>query len=87
MMTSKKKMQVTPECNETVIPDDPRTVFGLYTVPEPDGFNHDAVFDTGDPPKTKPTSSTNTDSQFDCVDDDVVVRFINCCIGTTTEMS
>jgi hypothetical protein len=87
MMSSKKTMKLTPKCNETVIPDDPRAGIGVITVPEPGGFNHDAVFDTDDPPGTTPAASTNTDSQFECVGDGVVVHFILRYIGTTPEMS
>jgi hypothetical protein len=50
MMSSYQTMKVT-KIGETVISDDPRVGIGLGTVPEPGGFNSDAVFDADDPQK------------------------------------
>jgi hypothetical protein len=84
MMSSKKTMKATPKHDETVNPDDPRINIGLNTIPEPGGFEHDAVFDPGDPPEI---TSREKDRLFGCVDDDVLVRFYPHYIGTTPEMS
>jgi hypothetical protein len=44
MMSSNQTMKVAPKHSETVISDDRRVGIGLGTVPEPGGFNSDAVF-------------------------------------------
>jgi hypothetical protein len=59
----------------------------LNIVPEPGGFNHDAVFESGDPPETCSAASTAKDSMFTCVDDHGLVHFNPRYIGTTSEMS
>jgi hypothetical protein len=37
-------MKVTLQCNETVIPDDPRVGIGLNTVPESSGFKQEVGY-------------------------------------------
>jgi hypothetical protein len=87
MMSSNQTMKVTTKQGETVISDDPRVGIGLDTVPEPGGFNSDAVFDADDPPETAAAPSSQKDSRFGCVDDNVLVRFIPRYIGTTPATS
>jgi hypothetical protein len=45
------------------------------------------VFDADDPPETTAAASSQKDSRFGRVDDDVLVRFIPRYIGTTPAMS
>jgi hypothetical protein len=87
MMSSNKTMKATTKRGETVISDDPHVGIGIGTVPEPGGFNSDAVFDAYDPPETTAAASSQKDSRFGRVDDDVLVRFIPRYIGTTPAMS
>jgi hypothetical protein len=70
-----------------IIPDDPRVGIGLNTVPEPGGLKKKVMFMDFYPPETVATTSTATDSKFECIDDDALVRFNPLYIGTTPEMS
>jgi hypothetical protein len=87
MMSSNQTMKVTIKRGETVISDDPRVFIGLGTIPEPGGFDSDAVFDAYNPPKTTAAASSQKGSRFGRVDDDLLVRFIPRYIGTTRAMS
>jgi hypothetical protein len=80
-------MKVTTKPGETVITDDRRIGISLGKVPEPEGLNSDAVFDTDDPPETTAEAASQKDSRFGHVDDDVLVCFILRYIGTTPAMS
>jgi hypothetical protein len=87
MMSSNQTMKVAPKRGETVISDDPRVGIGLGTIPEPSGFNSDAVFVADDPPETTAAESSQKDSRFGHVYDDVMIHFIPRYIGTTPAMS